>query len=849
MKRNVISGGLLLILFLGIYAAASFAVAYIVYKEGFYPQGSDTMYHVYRGDVLYHSILSGDWYPLYDRYWYNGVELMRYWPPLSPLVFAMGEAVLQMGFMGGYYAYLAFILFFGGAAWLYIGFRKGRPVLGGFIGLLWFFMPNNLYALFGEGNLPRSLSMVLLPLLFFHIAEFMATRDFRHTKWIILWQSLILLCHVGYGGMVALGVLLFLLLDKLINRRKRAAMAVILAMVLPFALIGIYLYPSFRGVSGSVNNAEIMKGFFQSAAISLNPLYRLKTLETFYFGLAVFILAVFGIICSQRKSMSLFWAGILLFFGSTNLAYPLLSRVPGSSYLWMLRFISIALCLILYGFLIWDRLRTGFVALVFFLLCLDVVPSIPLFYKGFTNTDTAEEQMNVAANGILLDEAKKMTTQRLALLDGSSNGAMPHYYVANVGSQKTEESFGAGIQAAVTSRNVIMLNEAVEGGAYLYLFDRLLELGNDTVLIQINEMKEKSEDFYELNNCAERVGFQLMDQTDEYLLYHYDTGSENFGTISKYKSIGIGTSSTMMQLYYPVMEEGKSDNIEDYTYEELKNYEVIYLDHFEYNDLSAAEALVKKLADAGVRIVISADGIPVNGISKVQEFLGVNCSRILFENGYPFLYYGETKLDLDFFAEGYENWETVFLNQLDHVKGYFYDNNLQEAFYGTVYNDNIEFLSLNLIYHYMLTEDPFARMIMDNAMQLNPAELPERSVVPISVRYSHNEITIDSDRDGVNTTIAYHDNFESSQEIRRVNNLLTVNKGVTTITMSYPYFKQGMALTLVGIVLTILYLAVGKLSFDSELEKERLAEAERIRKEEEEKRRKNEYLEKPDMIG
>lgn len=849
MKKKLILGGLLILLFLAIYAAASFAVAYIVYKGGLYPQGSDTMYHVYRGDVLYHSILSGDWYPLYDKYWYNGVEIMRYWPPLSPLVFAMGEAILGMGFMGGYYGYLAFILFFGGAAWLYIGFRKGRPVLAGIIGLIWFFMPNNLYALFGEGNLPRSLSMVLLPLLFYHIAEIMATRDFRHAKWIILWQSLILLCHVGYGGMVALAVLLFVLLDKLINRRKRVVLAVIFAMVIPFALIGIYLYPSFRGVSGSVNNAEIMKGFFQSAAISLNPVYRLKTTETFYFGLAAFILAVFGIICSQKKSMSLFWAGILLFFGSTNLAYPLLSRLPGSSYLWMLRFISISLCMILYGFMIWDRLRTGFVVLMVALLCLDVVPSIPLFYTGVFQTTSPEEQMRETTNRYLLGEAKNMTTQRMALLDGSTNGAMPHYFTANGGTRKVEESFGAGIQAAVTSQNVIMLNEAIENAAYLYLFDRLLELGNDTALIQINELKEKEEDIYELDNCAERVGFHLVDRNEDYLLYRYDTGKGNFGTISKYKGIGIGTSSSEIQLYYPVMEEGESDNIEDYTFEELKDYEVIYLDHFEYNDLATAEELVKRLADAGVRIVINADGIPVNGISKVQEFLGVNCSRILFENGYPFLFFDETKMDLDFFAEGYENWDTVFLNQLDNVKGYFIDNNLQEAFYGTVYNDNVRILGINLIYHFMLTGDPYARLIMDDAMQLNPAELPERTIVPITVRHGHNEIVIDSDRDDVNTTLAYHDIFESEQEIRSVNHLLRVDKGITTITMSYPYLKQGVAMTLAGIVIMILYLAVGKISFAAQLEKERLAEEERIRRKEEEERRKNEYVEKPHIIG
>lgn len=38
-----------------------------------------------------------------------------------------------------------------------------RPYLGAFVGLIWFFMPNNLLALFVEGNLARSLCMIFLP--------------------------------------------------------------------------------------------------------------------------------------------------------------------------------------------------------------------------------------------------------------------------------------------------------------------------------------------------------------------------------------------------------------------------------------------------------------------------------------------------------------------------------------------------------------------------------------------------------------------------------------------------------------------------------------------------------------
>ena len=36
-------------------------------------RGSDTMYHIYRGDWILSSIESGDGWPLYNPVWYNGV--------------------------------------------------------------------------------------------------------------------------------------------------------------------------------------------------------------------------------------------------------------------------------------------------------------------------------------------------------------------------------------------------------------------------------------------------------------------------------------------------------------------------------------------------------------------------------------------------------------------------------------------------------------------------------------------------------------------------------------------------------------------------------------------------------
>ena len=134
-------------------------------------------------------------------------------------------------------------------------------------------------------------------------------------------------------------------------------------------------------------------------------------------------------------------------------------------------------------------------------------------------------------------------------------------------------------------------------------------------------------------------------------------------------------------------------------------------------------------------------------------------------------------------------------------------------FYGTVYNDNITILGLNLIYHYMLTGDPYARIIMDDAMRLDPAALPEREIVPINVSYARDKITIESDYDNVNTTIAYHDMFTSDQPIESRYHLTRVQKGWTEIQMHYPYFREGFVLSLVGLLLAGTHLVIVSLRY------------------------------------
>lgn len=221
------------------YAAVSFLIMYLVSKSGVYPSGSDTMCHIYKGSVLYQQIKQGNWYPLFDPMWYNGVEMMRYWAPLPVYFLAMCQAFAGGDCFGGYLIFLGLVSFFGAVVWFFIGCRHKRPCMGAVIGLLWFFMPNNLLAIFVEGNLPRALCMVVLPLFVANVHDYLLDG-----RWKSLPADYHLLCVYDFvpyricrndrtGAACISGYLPDL------YRQRRRIFEVLFAVILGFALTGI----------------------------------------------------------------------------------------------------------------------------------------------------------------------------------------------------------------------------------------------------------------------------------------------------------------------------------------------------------------------------------------------------------------------------------------------------------------------------------------------------------------------------------------------------------------------------------------------------------------------------------
>lgn len=801
---RVMESLVMILLLLGV----AVGVAYFIYEGGNYPAGSNTYNYIYRARIVCDEIQQGNWFPLYDGNWFNGQQLLRYVEPL-PIYLLSGCFAVAHDVNFGYLLFVAVLCFCSAIGWMWIGYRMNRPKTGFVLGLLWFFTPNNLHTLLLQGNLDESVAMIFLPFLLWNVYVWFCDDGKRVSTvaGVMLFTFLIANCSVTYSIVVALGVILFGVIYSITHKTLGKCLIMLMALVIGVLLFSVWIYPSLYGDGTSAANTEIMKNYFQDAVVSLNPFYRTEGNDQhYYYGLAAFAVALFGVIAGNKKSRTGFVAAIVLFFGTTSSAYLILSKLPGNQFFWMTRYISLAVCLILLSLMYWNTMKRVFYLLCVGLLVLDVIPSLQV-NRGEGYYDAAE-QTEIFLETTLLERAREITNQRMYFVDGGQYDSVAGYLgaMAEDGNGIVKQSGGNGWEYAATSENVVELNDAVERRHYEYLFDRLLTLGNDTVLIYTDASKYLAKDINQVIAAAKEKGYDLVETKGKYYLFHQDT-PETFGVISHYDAIAIGTSSDLVAYSYDSFEVGESDHLDDYSYEDLKDYKLVYLSGFTYDDQKSAEDLVVKLSESGVRVVIDGGTLPTDPYTGIQGFLGVTCEGIMFENGYPILYYNDNEVVCELFPQEEKDWKTVGLNGLDVQTGYLYDNGVEMSFAGYVRNSNIQFVGLGMMYHYYLTSDQEGSgVIVEDILGEAVQTVPSHTIVPLEISIERNQITVSSDWENVNTTLAYTDQMSADENMSQRHHMIVVGKGITTITMCYPYLLQGLLITCVDFAAAILLL-------------------------------------------
>lgn len=773
-------------------------LTWFIYEMGYVGSGNDMWGHIYKANYLYENIKDGNWYPLYTKDWYNGVQPYRYWAPVPYYLYAGLEFLCGGSILPSYALFAFFSYVVGGFGFLLLGKRMNRILLGTAFGALWFFFPENFRVYFCEGNLPRMVTAIIIPYFIFFLYIVLEEQRYRALFGILFTTTLITLSHAMIGAMTGIATALFFCFYCYQNRVIRPAIRVIVTMLLSFLVAGIWLLPALSGglVGMNADSSEsVMASLMYELKDSLNPNHRISgVVDTFYYGIGVTVVAILGILLGKRKNRAGYYLLILILLMTTSSALPVLSKLPLSQLLWMMRFATLAYAFFILSFMQWKSLKKGFCVLFFFLLLLDSIPSMNVKRYYTQSADSIKNEIK---------EVKDSTVQRNAIMDLSAFGSYPSYALP----EKTDISctYGWAWQGAETADNIVKLNTSLEEEEYVYLFDRALELGNDTVLIRKNLVGKNGKTKKDVLNAASESGFWLLSEWDNAYIFKRNTPKQ-FGVKTTYDGMAIGNYASLLELYYPNFTTGDSDYLDDYTFEELKQYHALFLSGFSYHNRKKAEQLVEKLDAHGVRILVDVTHMPVNRLNNRMQFLDVYMQEITFETRYPELKYkGSVVKTLDFTEENRE-WNTGYLEGADDVIGSFLYSGKKLAFSGQKKSmRNTYFLGLNLTYHAMDTGDENAFSVVSDLLGYGKNVLPKRQVVPLKISYTNDGLTITSPEDAVNTTLAALDTFQSNREMKKHSHLLYVNHGVTKITFHYPYFVPGLLLSASGMLLFLLY--------------------------------------------
>lgn len=85
------------------------------------------------------------------------------------------------------------------------------------------------------------------------------------------------------------------------------------------------------------------------------------------------------------------------------------------------------------------------------------------------------------------------------------------------------------------------------------------------MLIYTDATKYLAKDMEDVIAAAKSCGYDLVASKGKYYLFHQDT-PETFGVVSRYDAISIGTSGKLLTYSYADMIQGKSNNLNDYSF-------------------------------------------------------------------------------------------------------------------------------------------------------------------------------------------------------------------------------------------------------------------------------------------
>ncbi len=757
------------------------SAAYCLYlkSRGDFPFGEDVYMILGKVDYLCTQLRMGRLAPIYMENWYNGYQMFVTTPPL-PFYILAGLQVVVGNLVNAYLIFIGLMLFAGAWGFSILGKRWNNPVCGMMVGLVWILMPGVLPMFVSQGNPSFLCLFALFPFIFLSVQKTCETG--RAEGYIGI--GVLFFCAVLCQSFEAVLVLLAASGYALLYSRQKGniifGVRTILSGLFGVAATGPWLYVALRN------------GGWDS--ISLET-------EGYTVGIWIAIASLIGLFIGNRASRLTFMWSLILWGLAAVSTLPFAQNIPMGKYLVNSWLLIPAVGFMLGAMIQWTSSKRRIMFCMLILLSGAGIWQVKSWAMDTQRVSSYNENLRrLEDNG--LKEAVDITKSRLLYLEINSTESFLPYYGSAV-HRKITSTYKLEQQDCKIEQNVLQMENGLYNGYYAYVFDRALEGGNDVVVIgKQNLFFHKEGERERLVESAQRCDYELYKENENFFIFQNKSIKE-YGIISEYAGIVIGKSASEAAMLFPQFQEGTRENIEEYSLEELKNYDKVLLMGFSYNHRENAEHMIEELTKSNVKVYIDMSQAPIDPINNQRELLDVSGQSIHFENRFHTLIYKGTVKNAESFMNADSQWDTIYLDNLDNVAGYSWVGGKQLAFCGE--KDHVFYIGMNLIYHGVERRDEQVISILEDFIGEERGKLPDRQMVDLDIAFNGTSIAIETQHNKVNTTWAYQDTFESRQGLGEEHHYLVVNEGVTKVDFAYRMTWIGMmtAVVLGGILFIV----------------------------------------------
>lgn len=361
------------------------------------------------------------------------------------------------------------------------------------------------------------------------------------------------------------------------------------------------------------------------------------------------------------------------------------------------------------------------------LVALCIYPSYLLISELGNSQTESREAIN--------QSAFEQGAQRILMLDGDDLKARTlSVDAAALGTSNIFDRISAPTQ--ITS-----VESAFKAGQFAYVFDRSIELGCDVVFINVDSARNAGINTATLESCANKVGYELTQAVGSYAIYELSGVYQQFGSTTKYAGIAIGSNVLSLSEAYPAIYAASSSNLDDYVFEDLKDYSILYLDNFTYSNVDKATELLEKLAVSGCKVVINV----ASNQNAQSDFV---------------------------FSESYQD-KISFINVI-HSSNRSID---ESAMLGEITAE----------------------------LGISKDTLPQRSTVPLRVTEQGSSIRFSSSASRVNTSLIAGSVLGVGQSNTAISNYVIVGAGQSEFSFTYPFLNKAIEISVFALFGTFFF--------------------------------------------